>query len=153
MKNNVSSARGVKTHLRILVGRDAVETPTIIEIPKGFCPPAQGCVEQPWGSTIIYVSTPTGLRRDRSASRRNPVGVDDFSNFGSQGSPAAAGQPWAGGHNPFGIDLRGNGSPFDVRSALNTYRSTKRPYNLLHVINLNHSDPSPSAVPGQYSCV
>src|ERR1039458_7438466 len=48
--------------------------------------------------------TPTGLRLQATTGGRNPVGVGAF--WSSSPRVARCSQPWAGGHNPFGIEKR-----------------------------------------------
>src|ERR1035438_5185635 len=62
-------------------------------IPKGLCPPAQGCeARATLGFSSQSAPTPTGLQHPcpRSTSRHNPVGVEDnFSTFSQGSSPLA----------------------------------------------------------------
>ena len=72
-------------------------------IPKGFRLKAQGCEQRATlGKGSRQRPTPTGLRREAGTGGRNPVGVG----VSWRNSPRVArcSQPWAGGHNPFGID-------------------------------------------------
>ena len=72
-------------------------------IPTGFQPSAQGCEERvTLGKQGRNSPTPTGLRRIRLVGC-NPVGVGIFS--GRAPRVARSSQPWAGGRNPFGIEL------------------------------------------------
>ncbi len=49
-------------------------------------------------------STPTGLRRfEGYAVGGTPLGFDGNGDDATQGSPASAGQPWAGGRNAFSV--------------------------------------------------
>ena len=73
-------------------------------IPKGLCPPAQGCEQRATlGELRREVPTPTGLRPPSLLNRRNPVGVDrarvTFPRV------ARCSQPWALSRNPVGIRL------------------------------------------------
>src|SRR6266704_7004290 len=78
-------------------------------IPKGFRPKAQRVARNELpsypGSAVLVVPTPTGLWRGRPVVGHNPVGVEPTS---PPGFPrvARSSQPWAGGHNPIGIDRR-----------------------------------------------
>ncbi len=77
-------------------------------IPKGLRNKAQGCEERATlGESIDELPTPTGLRPtdgDRPAkdSDSTPLGLRIF----KQRCPSVArsSQPWAGGHNPVGIE-------------------------------------------------
>jgi len=77
-------------------------------IPKGLRNKAQGCEERATlDERIDELPTPTGLRPtdgDRRAkdSDSTPLGLGIF----EQRCPrvARSSQPWAGGHNPFGIE-------------------------------------------------
>ena len=57
--------------------------------------------ELPWESDRERTTTPTGLRQS-TPSGRNPVGVGSASDRTPR--VGAARQPWAEGHNPFGIE-------------------------------------------------
>src|SRR6266581_6645397 len=75
-------------------------------IPKGFRPKAKGLRGTSYpGWAVLVVPTPTGLWRARRFVGHNPVGVEPIS---PPGFPrvARSSQPWAGGHNPIGIDRR-----------------------------------------------
>ena len=65
--------------------------------------------------------TPTGLWLLRAQPRRNPVGVGSL--FCGGPRVARSSQPWAGGHNPFGMARRhpsgcGSRQGFKLRAAL-----------------------------------
>ena len=71
-------------------------------IPKGFRLKAQGCEPRATlGKPSRQRPTPTGLRLQARTGGRNPVGVGTF--WPSSPRVARGSQPWAGGHNPFGI--------------------------------------------------
>ena len=76
-------------------------------IPKGLCPPAQGCEERATlGHRETHFPTATRLRQSRVRWRagdvgHNPVGVVIF--CGRFPRVARAPQPWAMGRNPVGI--------------------------------------------------
>src|SRR5664279_5707244 len=83
--------------------------PPPTSIPTGLCPPAQGCeLRAALGKGVRETPTPTGLRPGTKRGGRNPVGVG----VSRHSSPRVTrgSQPWAGGHNPFGIGAVGGGS-------------------------------------------
>src|SRR5580765_805505 len=77
-------------------------------IPKGFCHKAQGCEERATlGKHPVTESTLKGLWRGPVLRKRQANQDTTLSglNFVRHREPrvARASQPWAGGHNPFGI--------------------------------------------------
>jgi len=78
-------------------------------IPKGLCPPAQGCEQRATLGELRWdAPTPMGLPASASPLyRRNPVGVDRARPFPRV---ARGSQPWALRRNSFGIRLLDNAS-------------------------------------------
>jgi len=79
-------------------------------IPKGLCPPAQGCEERATlGQRCSKIPNPNGVESESLARRSpsvglNPVGVGNSSMRSSR--VARSSQPWALLRNPFGIEFR-----------------------------------------------
>jgi hypothetical protein len=82
-------------------------------IPTGLRPPAQGCeARATLGEDVETRTTLKGLRPDRSKISATPLGLVMFERIPKV---ARSSQPWAGGHNPFGIEHEGTCSKTGIR--------------------------------------
>src|SRR6266567_1957153 len=71
-------------------------------IPKGLCPPAQGCEPASYpGKSCKPRLNPNGVVAALACHGRNPVGVGSSRHDGPR--VARSSQPWAWLRNPFGI--------------------------------------------------
>ena len=97
----------------------------VSSIPKGLCPPAQGCEPASYpGKTCLRRLNPNGVVASLTTLGLNPVGVSSSYRGGPR--VARSSQPWAGGRNPFGIN-RHAGTNFSITEPLRTPTSRKSP--------------------------